>query len=164
MITYRWINFGLIDLVFIDRSVIDKSNRWINNGASTTKKKKNGQLDGSSLDSGVEAVSFVTWKSHFASLRFLFLYKDRKWYIKSMEKKLNVVIWRENLCTSKNASFHQPLYFLEGIQLNISQQKKLSNERKSKNKYHITKTWSLAQVWFRMLYNLKKTFFRTAFN
>ena len=43
---------------------------------------------------------------------------------KSMEKKLNVVIWRKNLCTSKNASFHQPK-FLEGSQLIFSQQKKV---------------------------------------
>ena len=40
--------------------------------------------------------------------------------------KLNIVIWRENLCASENANCHQPL-FLEGSQLNFSSPKKSSN-------------------------------------
>ena len=49
---YHWINFGPIDFIFNERSVIAKSDRVRNDAESTTQESNHGQNDGSSLDIG----------------------------------------------------------------------------------------------------------------
>ena len=54
---------------------------------------------------------------------FFLIRKKQPSKTKWLMKKLNIVIWRENLCASQNANFHQRLV-LEGTQLNFSSPKK----------------------------------------
>ena len=54
-------------------------------------------------------------------------------------KKLNIVIWRENVCASKNTDFHQPTEFFFS--------KKISQMKADQNyKYDITKILGFVQV------------------
>jgi hypothetical protein len=65
-------------------------------------------------------------------------------------KKLNIVIWRENLYASENANFHQPLCLLDGSQ-HLSRvlliQKNCQIKAGQNNKYDVTMTSGLVQAW-----------------
>ena len=71
---------------------------------------------------------------------------------KCLMKKLNIVIWRENLCASENAIFHQRL-FIEGSQLNFSSLKNSSNVSTLNRSFCIGWSrwppydWSFDQAW-----------------
>ena len=51
---------------------------------------------------------------------------------KWLMKKLNIVIWWDNLCAFENTNFLSANLFLEGSQLNFSSPKNLSNESRPK--------------------------------